>query len=252
MSDGVDMSEEQQSLIGSLECPLRWLGACPEHEVRLWFHFAWYAVARRNQIDNEVSFLISCDDFCPDIDNVLDLDDEEVSVYLERVRTWYPNAAREYLGRYARLFSMRAANKKIYGKHYTKKKVSLAALRRESRRSPGSLMRSSMSVELQGRLFWGALNELLDSQLRGVSTLEAHEHPATAEKVMMGVFGGAKLLFAVDFGREVGASEGDAEEYGQFDVDFSTGQFHFYPVDKEQFNKADLKCRVQGWNYGLD
>jgi hypothetical protein len=251
MLDSLGPSNERQQLVDSLTCPLNWNAVCPEHELRHWFRFAWYVVALGKQIDKEVTSLISHNDFEPDTYLITELGGEEVSVNLLRVRRWYADAAKDYLNRFVRLYYMKAASSEVYDKHYIRKDIPAPDARRASALSEVSLLHSSMSVDVQLQLFWGALNELLIVEFRSISSFDAIEDPSGVKKEFARLFDHPKLAFAVDFRRPVGATEGDTANHALFDVDFSTAQFHMYPISVAKYRITKFKCEVKGWDYGL-
>ena len=140
------MTAEQRELIARLSCPLRWDAACQEQELQGWLHFAWYAVAQRKQIDREVKCLVSNEDFCPNIIEISELDNDKTQTMLINVRRWYVDAAKEYLNSFARLFTIRPANPTIYEKHYSKTKLSRDEVNIASARSGKSILNSHVSV----------------------------------------------------------------------------------------------------------
>lgn len=149
------LTADQQELIARLDCPLRWNAACPEQELQRWLHFAWYAVAQKYQVDREVDFLVSNEDFRPDIIEITELDCGETRTALINVRRWYVDAVREYLTSFTRLFTIRAASPAIYGRHYSKNELSRDEVNVASARFGKTILNSHVSVEIQQDLFFG-------------------------------------------------------------------------------------------------
>lgn len=241
---------ERDDLITDLTCPLEWTKVCPEPELVLWLNFAWYAIAYELEVDQEVRGLISHDDFSPSSYLLETLDAGEIKSALINVRRWRGEAQTAYESIYRGLYRQRALRRDEYDKHYPRTALTPEEVVAESRKRGEAVLRSALDVEVQARLMWAALNDVV-WKLVGCNSLEAHRCPEKPAAAMTQMFDRHVLPVAASFGRRVGASESKETDYLLFNLDLVTGHFHCYPILEKEYEEEDFKAYVQGWNYDL-
>lgn len=67
-----------------------------------WLYFGWYATCHRYQVDQEVSFNFSYENFKVSEGKVAALDDTEIAVGLHNVNEWIEEARSDYLSFFRR------------------------------------------------------------------------------------------------------------------------------------------------------
>ena len=242
---------ERKELITRLTCPLNWDDICPEPELRYWLRFGWYTVARRHQIDCEVEFLFCYDDCAVSPNAIEDMDDAEVVITLHNVRRWHDSARVEYLKYYNRIYELGAVRADTYSKHYVAQRLTAKAISDISISRRASVLLPHITPDIQNHLLWAALDNLVWLQTCDFGQVDSFFEPEATEKVLRELFDSHSLLVNVDFCCPIGATNGLETQFGRMDIDFSTPQFHLYPITYREYTEAKYKCRVQGWNFDL-
>lgn len=241
----------RDTLIELLSCPIDWQSICPEPEFVGWLDFGWYATCVRHQIDREASFNFTYENFAPSSTSIEELDDVEFFAALHNVRQWNIAARDEFLSFYRRFVQLSAVGAEIYRKHYSARSSSPEEIASKSATHGASILLPYITTAVQERLLWASLAQLTWQVMSELDNLERFSSPEEAELKFRDLFGKHSIIIATDFCRPVGASAGQPTQFACIDIDFSTPQFHIYPVSKSEYECAKPQCRVQGWNYGL-
>ncbi len=156
---------ERRELGWRLSCPIHWDALCNEIDLRIWLHFAWYAVGVRHQVDREVSSLFPNENCVLSEDLVAELDDGEVATTLHNVRRWHKAAQGEYEDFFRRLTSMRVVGPKTYKKHYSRQAQSAEGVAHASSSRRASVLSPHVTTHVQMCLFWAALDDFVWHQM---------------------------------------------------------------------------------------
>lgn len=216
-----------------------------------WLNFLWYAECHSRQIDREASFIFSNESFLVEegLPPLLEGDEEDFRRHLTNLGSWINKARHDYLEVTRRLSLLSAVGRAEYRKHYPQKAASMETARAESLTRNASVLRSELTPELQELFMWEALDDVVCSYMAEKHYTEVFEDPAAARSHLLALLDRHNLKISVNFCHDIGASTGVFTPYGRIDIDFSTPQFHIYPIGKEEYEKAVLKAHVQPWNH---
>lgn len=245
----LDMS--YQPLLELLSCPINWEVVCPEPEMAEWLYFGWYATCHRYQVDREVSFNFSYENFKVSEGKVAALDDTEIAVALHNVKKWIEEARSDYLSFFRRFALITAVGAETYSKHYSAQAISSSTVANKSAKRGASVLLPYITTVLQERLMWAALDNLTFCEMENFHRLENHHEPRDAEAKFRSLYGDHSVIVAVDYCYPMGATKGEITSLACIDLDFSTPQFHIYPISRSEYDSTALRSYVQGWNYEL-
>ncbi len=240
-------------LLGAVKCPVDWAELGVPTDLAIWLNFLWYAECHSRQIDREASLIFSNESFLveDELPPLLEGDDEEVRRHLTNVLTWIDDAKCAYVEFTRRLSLLSAAGRAEYRKHYPLKAEHLEAACKASLARNAAVLRVELTPELQEHFMWEALDDVVCCHMTGQQVLEVWEDPDLARRHLLSVLDTHSLKIGANFCHDIGASAGKLTPYGRIDIDFSTPQFHIYPIGKEEYDRAALKAHVQPWNHTL-
>ena len=243
---------QSDELLKTLSCPIDWSTICPETDFTVWLNFCWYAMCYKAQVDNEVISNFTDDSFLVENNHVYELYPEYYNTALHNIKSWISPTKNKYVRFFIRFSKLNAVGNDIYNKHYTNKIIINEELASKSIDRGVSVLNSYINKKIQNDLAWAALNELAQRKLPLQDQYDRHSHPLQYEANFYSLFDQKTLIIYVDFCFPIGASNGTFTQYGCINFDFSTPQFHIYPINKAEYDSSHLKCRVQGWNYSLN
>lgn len=239
------------TLVTELSCPIDWRKYPVEPELGQWLDFLWFAQCHPHQVDGEVSSLFHYDDWRISGDELELLSAHEIQAALNNVRRWVMPIRATYIVFSRRFTALRAASKAVYAKHYAPPQSSISDLCTLSLQRSASVLVSQATPAVQTSLVWATLDDLVCNHMTDFDGPEARENPKPAAQYLNRLLDLDSLLVAVQFGRLIGATEGLSTTYGMIDFDFSTPQFHMYPISEREYQESTYKAYVHGWNFGL-
>lgn len=242
---------EREELVRLLSCPINWSEICPETELVYWLNFVWFSACHRCQIEREVSLLFHYEDCALHPEEIEDLDDYEITSALHKVQGWHAAALEEFLSFSQRFAHLSAVGARTYSKHYSVQAGSATAIAKKSLSRGASVLHPCITPILQERLKWAAVNELVWQWMIKFEPFEVFSNPNEVLERLRLLIERHSLIIAVDFCRPIGASGGKSTNFGCFDIDFSTPQYHIFPISESEHNNAEIRSRLQGWNHGL-
>jgi hypothetical protein len=233
------------------KCPEDWAALGIPPDLATWLNFLWYSECHSRQIDREASHIFLNESFLveEELSPLLEGDDEEVNRYLANLGGWIGKARDEYIEFTRRFSLLSAVGRAEYKKHYPQQAMTLEAARTASLARNASVLRSELTPELQEHFMWEALDHVVYRHMAEKHYTEVFEDPAAGRSRLLSLLDTHNLKISANFCHHIGASAGDLTPYGRIDIDFSTPQFHIYPIGKEEYDRAALKAHVQPWNH---
>jgi hypothetical protein len=238
-------------LVAELSCPVDWTQASVEPELARWLNFLWFARCHAHQVDGEVSALFDTEDWCISDDELGLWNAKEIESALANVRSWV-GALREPYRTFSRRFTaLVAADRDTYRKHYAPSTSSLSEICALSVQRSASVLLPQVDPALQCSFAWAALDDLIFKHMAHFDSFATQANPKPAADHLARLLERDSLLIAVQACRIIGATDGAPTSFTIIDVDFSTPQFHMYPINEVEYHESKLQAYVQGWNFGL-
>ena len=216
-----------------------------------WLYFGWYATCHRYQVDQEVSSNFSYENFKASEGEVAALDDTETAAALHNTNMWIEKARTDYLSFFRRFALLTAVGAKTYSKHYFAQPISSSKFANKSAKRGASVLLPYITTVLQERLMWAALDNLTCCEMADFDSLDNHHRPRNVESKFRSLYGDHSVIVAVNFCYPMGTTKGEITPFACIDLDFSTPQFHIYPISQSEYDSTTLRSYVQGWNYEL-
>lgn len=242
---------QSDELIKTLSCPIDWIKLCREMDFVTWLNFCWYSMCYKAQVDNEAKSNFTDDSFIVVKNYDYNLHPENYDIDLHNINSWITPVKNKYLDFFRRFSQLNAVESDIYNKHYTSKIINHEELNSKSIDRGVSILLPYITTKIQNNLAWAALDNLAQRIIPLQDQVDRYSYPLQYEVNFYSLFGQQTLTIGVDFCYPIGSSAGAPTQYGCINFDFSTPQFHVYPINKKEYYKFQLQCRVQGWHYGL-
>jgi len=229
-------------VIHALMCPIDWGTITENREAANWFYFLWVVKVRNHERDCESSlFTRFDDDYQPDQIEIGELDNTELRTFGHNNFLWATTARKEYIEECRRFSEITCCGPDRYRKHYVSSDLTDEEVRLHSVGKAASFLLPRFDVIQQYKLLWNVLGRLIYVAANSDERVEHFEEEwELATQGFWDVYGKNNLRIYVEIPckYKLGAVNGVLTNFCCFDIDFSTPQFHTFPVLQEEFTEA--------------